>query len=249
MTKIISREESIKLGLKYFFTGEECKHGHIYERYTCNSVCIMCSTVRRKEWQKNNRKKIKQYCRKWHDKNPSYSKDYHKDNSEVRNKKARKWRKDNPEKAREWKNNNKERYKELKRKHSRTYRRTNHGKLGTICSNVLFRLSTGKLYKSKFYYLDYTTEEFLRYILVPFPQFNTLQEAYDAGYQIDHIVPIKLITTLNLDKELSFRIVMDLNNMRLILAQENSSKQDSINYPIVRETIEILQEKYSISIN
>lgn len=39
----ISREEAIAQGLKTFFTGVPCKHGHVAERLVCNRVCLPCN--------------------------------------------------------------------------------------------------------------------------------------------------------------------------------------------------------------
>jgi hypothetical protein len=40
--EIISRAEAGALGLKRYFTGKTCKHGHICERYVSSSVCVEC---------------------------------------------------------------------------------------------------------------------------------------------------------------------------------------------------------------
>lgn len=40
--KIILRAEAVELGLKKYFTGEPCKHGHISERYTGARICVAC---------------------------------------------------------------------------------------------------------------------------------------------------------------------------------------------------------------
>lgn len=45
--KIISREDARKAGLKRFFTGVECRHGHVCERYVCDGVCVECERLRR----------------------------------------------------------------------------------------------------------------------------------------------------------------------------------------------------------
>lgn len=47
--KIITREESILRGLGRYFTGIECKNGHLSERYTSNTVCVTCSQIRKKK--------------------------------------------------------------------------------------------------------------------------------------------------------------------------------------------------------
>lgn len=41
---LISREEAAQQGLKRFYTGVPCIHGHVSERYTTNQGCIACMT-------------------------------------------------------------------------------------------------------------------------------------------------------------------------------------------------------------
>ncbi len=39
---IIKRKEAKKKGLSKYFTGKECKNGHIDSRYTINGICLSC---------------------------------------------------------------------------------------------------------------------------------------------------------------------------------------------------------------
>lgn len=48
-TKIISRRAAIEAGLKQYFTGKPCKHGHITNRYTATGYCSACSSIKYKE--------------------------------------------------------------------------------------------------------------------------------------------------------------------------------------------------------
>lgn len=41
--EVISREKAKKEGLKFYFTGKQCKNGHIEPRYVCNKYCSKCS--------------------------------------------------------------------------------------------------------------------------------------------------------------------------------------------------------------
>lgn len=38
----ISREEALARGLKKYFTGLPCKHGHVCQRYTVTTACVKC---------------------------------------------------------------------------------------------------------------------------------------------------------------------------------------------------------------
>jgi hypothetical protein len=44
--RIISREEARQKGLKRFFTGKLCKHGHVCERRVDSSECAECGRTR-----------------------------------------------------------------------------------------------------------------------------------------------------------------------------------------------------------
>jgi hypothetical protein len=57
---IIGRDEARALGLKRFFTGKPCKHGHVAERGVSNPGCMECSRGRRREWRSVNLEKAKE---------------------------------------------------------------------------------------------------------------------------------------------------------------------------------------------
>lgn len=40
--KIVTRADAFSAGLKKFYTGTPCRHGHYSERYTSTSGCIEC---------------------------------------------------------------------------------------------------------------------------------------------------------------------------------------------------------------
>ena len=52
---IVSRKEAIAKGLKRYFTGKPCKHGHLCER-TVSTGCITCSKIKNKARVKLKRK-------------------------------------------------------------------------------------------------------------------------------------------------------------------------------------------------
>jgi len=45
--KIVSRCEARAAGLKRYFTGKPCKHGHVAERWTARGVCYECLRLHR----------------------------------------------------------------------------------------------------------------------------------------------------------------------------------------------------------
>ncbi len=157
-----------------------------------------------------------------------------------------------PEKNRiriqEWRDKNPERAREVSRIGQKKYQKTTKGQLRKFCKRASIRLSSGKSYKSKRSLLDYSPEEFENY-LIEGTEFSSIAEAMMSGYHLDHIVPISYISEIIEDKDLQFRIAMDLENLRLIPAEENFKKGNRIDFPEVVEVASYLSNKYKIPLN
>lgn len=80
--EVISRKNAREKGLKYYFTGNSCKNGHIVERLVSNGICKTCAYKRTKEW---------------FERNPKYSSEYDKRNPDKTYLKTKKYREANPE--------------------------------------------------------------------------------------------------------------------------------------------------------
>ena len=221
---IIGRKEAKEKGLTKYFTGESCKHGHVCERYLGNYQCVKCASIRALNY---NRKIGYKHQYKQHRK-PGIL--------EKKRENAQKWRDKNPKKA-----------KETSRNGQSKYMSTPHGQLrGRIKATI------GKLLRNRdsvecLYLLAYTPQEFNKSLLKYTPQFMTIQEARDSGYQIDHIVPIKYISEHISNNELSFIVARDLQNLRIITQEANFRKKDKVDSKEVQEKIIYLWRKYSIS--
>jgi hypothetical protein len=61
---IIGRDEARALGLKRYFTGKPCKHGHVAERIVSSHGCMECDRVRSLEWRAANLEKAREKDRK-----------------------------------------------------------------------------------------------------------------------------------------------------------------------------------------
>lgn len=105
MTEIISRKEAKARGLKRYFTGEPCKHGHVAERNYSDKKCIECKSGHVKLWRDRFPEKVKSSCKSWRQKNQDRSKELSRKNREEnpeRNKiKLKIWKKNNPSKVKE----------------------------------------------------------------------------------------------------------------------------------------------------
>jgi len=49
--RIISRDEARALGLKRYFTGKPCKHGHVAERHVASRKCRECHRERTRRYR------------------------------------------------------------------------------------------------------------------------------------------------------------------------------------------------------
>jgi hypothetical protein len=49
--QIISRAEAKAKGLKRYFTGKPCKHGHVAERVVFNATCVDCERAFLKKYR------------------------------------------------------------------------------------------------------------------------------------------------------------------------------------------------------
>lgn len=100
MPDIISRKEAKALGLKRYFTGESCKHGHVCERLL-KGCCVECrrleywknrerNLARHAEWRSNNRMKCREVQKRWREANPELKRErsrrYQYENREKVNK-------------------------------------------------------------------------------------------------------------------------------------------------------------------
>ena len=82
--ELISREEAKTQGLRFYFTGIECKHGHLTVRRVSSTQCEECrrlisnkfNTKKYKE-DEQFREKRKQYAKEWRSKNQDYLPEYH----------------------------------------------------------------------------------------------------------------------------------------------------------------------------
>ena len=82
--QIITRQEAIAQGLKRYFTGKPCKHGHIVERQCSSGACFACAaardkaryaanpekkTAQNKAYREANRDKVLARKKAWHEAN------------------------------------------------------------------------------------------------------------------------------------------------------------------------------------
>jgi hypothetical protein len=122
MTEIISCAEAKALGLKRYFTGEPCKHGHVAERNTSNNGCLECTRLRKLRWRAENpdssRKIASRYYAKNADKIRERKARYYAENADKERERERKARHyaENADKVRErnarWRADNADKFRD-----------------------------------------------------------------------------------------------------------------------------------------
>lgn len=68
----ISRKEAQSQGLKWYFTGKPCKHGHISKRQTGSKGCWECHQVAYAKWSAKNLPRLAEQKRKYRANRPEH---------------------------------------------------------------------------------------------------------------------------------------------------------------------------------
>jgi hypothetical protein len=104
--EIISRKQALALGLKRYFTGKPCKHGHISDRYV-SGACAQCIGSASAAYYAANSEKLRAT-------RAAYSAAYYADNPEKARAATAAWQKAHPEKlraaAKKYQSNNPEKF-------------------------------------------------------------------------------------------------------------------------------------------
>ena len=90
---IISRQDAIAKGLKRYFTGKPCKHGHVAERFVGSRVCTACNPAHQKKYHHSAKGKASQKRSYEVEKSRRAAND--RSLIDARSAACRKWRKDN----------------------------------------------------------------------------------------------------------------------------------------------------------
>lgn len=137
---IISKSQAKEIGLKSYFTGKPCKHGHYAERMVSKSTCKECNRLSGLKYYQENKDRISESVRDYREENKEKSAEYrlsiksrmkilnrryYQNNSEELKAKSRVWHKENYSSVRDsrieymakWAEEN----KELKRSIDRNY--------------------------------------------------------------------------------------------------------------------------------
>lgn len=196
--KIISRKEAKSLGLKYYFTGKPCKHGHISQKQTNKGYCCACARNQSKKYAAKNKEKVSEWMKAWRSSNREYISEYNQSRRDQLN---------------EWVSNNTERVREIRR----NYKKRNPMLVFTRRTlERLERHSDARKYEDL---LGYTQSEFIEHMESQFKAGMSWKNR--SEWHVDHIKPIKYF----LDEGVTeLKIINALSNLQPLWAHENLSK-------------------------
>lgn len=248
----VSRGSALDLGLVRYFTGKECKNGHVAERFVSNRCCVVCEAEKQR---KDNMSDIeiersKAYSRKYYNKNKERINDEirlrMKNDDEFRDKKRasdRRYREKNIEKIRKYDRERLSKNKELKyayfsarrkerrdqineymRKYKKINRKTSYWGIADIYRSVVRRAinASESIKQSK-------TELITGYGVEKF--ISRIEYTFKDGmswenhgdWHVDHIIPVSYFLKKGVTSQ---RVINSLCNLRAMWAIDNMRKND-----------------------
>lgn len=198
-----SRAEALIAGVKRYFTGKTCKHGHVAQRSTSTGGCVLCQ-------------------RTWHEarRTPEY---------EAR---MAAWRARPQVKAHyahlnaAWRVGN-QAYKARQVENMRRLRATGDSTIllrdraRRMVNRLRCSVTNGKMKR-----LGYSAAAWKAHLASTLPLGVTIETslAKGSGWSIDHVVPVSVIAHLDAPDEAKLMIAMDLENQRMMPLRANCAR-------------------------
>lgn len=101
----ISRKEAKAQGLKFYYTGIECRNGHTVGYYVSSGKCSQCEKDKASAYRKTNKEKTSEYQRRWRENNKEKIREnkriHRQENKEYLKERDAKYYKENKDRIRE----------------------------------------------------------------------------------------------------------------------------------------------------
>ena len=221
--EIITRAEAKKRGLKRYFTGKPCKHGHVAVRHIAGR-CIECRKMdetlyhkdidKKRLWARNNYYKHRESrlaaVRKWTENNPEkvakIKQEWAINNKDKVSEIQRKFREKNPERAKEikwkWRKENPE-------KQAAARKAWSEANPARIRQKAMERLM-----KKRQAMPSWLSQSHLDEMTAIYKQAAELTEQTGIKYHVDHIVPLQGKTVSGLHVPWNLQILEAAENIR-----------------------------------
>lgn len=235
--EVVSKKEARDLGLKKYFTGKMCKHGHVSHRYVSNGHCIKCTEKSNSEYRKENKELIVNYKRKYNKENrkkvSEYQKEYAGKNRESLKEYGLNYRNVNKDKLskqkRDYYKNNKDRILKYSKdnrdkinKRRSEWVKNNPMQHFARCSIRRIELAVGKDRVTRAELeLGYTQQEFISHIESKFKDGMSWDNR--SEWHIDHIKPLKAFIDEGVE---DLSVINALDNLQPLWPSENWAKSD-----------------------
>jgi len=215
-SKLISRDEAISAGLNKYFTGIECKNGHIDERHVTGRCCVSCSA---EFSSRDDQKKKRSEAEKNRVLNLTESE------KQERLGRMNNWYYDNKDRVIERRETNRDRMKEWSRK----YRARKIKEDKVFVMSVWLRQSLNRILRATTQRKSRKTFDIFGYN--PFELKESIQSKFTDGmswenrnkWHIDHIVPVKVLIDNGVTNP---AIINHFDNLKPEWAEYNLSKGD-----------------------
>lgn len=248
---VISRAEAKANGLKRYFTGDPCVHGHVAER-SIQGVCVECNRLRAGAYYHANADQVQErakarykaspearraYSKKWAKENQErvkeFSVEYYAANKEKIKQRSRDWGQDNAKRKQArnaaWNAANPEKARAHQREYDR--RRLASDPVFALrariqCSIRNSLIKGGYTKRSRTHeYLGCSFEEFKIHIEKQFLKGMTWENR--SLWHLDHVTPVSSAKT-----EDEMAALHHFTNLRPLWAKDNQSKGDKIEFLI-----------------
>ena len=221
-----NREQALITGSINYFTGVECKNGHIDKRYTKTGICYSCKKInickdydRHKDRIiKTNQKSHQKHIIKRREEAKKRSKIYVLNNPEKRKITTKKYRDSNKEKLRQYEieRNQLSRTRVLRNLKNKEWRKNPINRLNKNIGTAVWRcLKLAKDGVSWIRLVNFTVQELKIHLETQFDE-NMNWENYGTYWEVDHIKPLSLCS--------SFEESWDLKNLQPLSRADNRVK-------------------------
>lgn len=208
---LISKKDALSAGLKRYFTGKQCKNGHLDYRLVSTGICVSCNAEKSRRYRKKNPEKVSlrlkdNYERKKDERRKSNAIRYQANKEKIKSNARENYRKTSEEKRRqkrhyyiknkekikiatkEWRKKNIERSRAYHREYAKRYSIKNIEKITArrVITSILRR--SGMALSRRDYKLGYESKDLRKRIEFQFKD-GMSWENY-GEWHIDHKKPI-----------------------------------------------------------